>query len=191
MATGDPIMDVFLREQLRDLRALRSKAPRMEVMPGRGDAPRQYHLLFHAKGLVQGDGDRIEEAAGARFSIRLPDDYLREDIDLEHIPVLRYFGPHPRPWHPNIQLASPHIVCVHLVPGTPLTTLVRAAYEIWTWQLVRTWDNGLNAEASRYARTHLSRFPIDPRPLTEAGRPRLCTRPLRKETPPQANEEQP
>jgi len=138
----------------------------MELAAVHGDPPQRYVVTFRAKGLVQ-SVTGVQEADVARFGIWLPDEYLKDDVDLAHMPIITYLGPHPQPWHPNMLPVVPYIVCVHMVPGTPLVTLLRGAYELWTYQLVSTSDNGLNPRAASWARSQPpERFPVDPRPLT-------------------------
>jgi hypothetical protein len=44
--------------------------------------------------------------------------------------------------------------------------ILYACYEIWTWNLYATGDEGLNHAASQWSRQqNRSRFPIDRRPL--------------------------
>ena len=138
----------------------------MELAAADGVAPQRYVATFHAKGLVQSPSG-IHEADVARFGIWLPDDYLRDDIDLAKFPIATYLGPHPQPFHPQILPFPPFAVCIHMAPGTPLVALIRAAYEVWSFQLVGTADNGFNPRAASWARSQPpERFPVDARPLT-------------------------
>ena len=166
MQTDDPVLDAFLSQQLDEARELERKSTVMELAIVDGTPPQRYVATFHAQGLVRNAGG-VEEANVARFGIWLPDDYLKDDIDLAHMPIATYLGPHPNPFHPQILPFPPFAVCIHMVPGTPLTALIRAVYEVWTYQLVSTWDNGLNPKAASYSRAQPpERFPIDSRPLT-------------------------
>ena len=166
MQRDDPVLQAFLGQQLEGARQLERMSTVMQLAIFDGDPPQRYVATFHAKGLVQ-NRDGVQESDLASFGIWLPDDYLRDDIDLAHMPILTYLGPHPRPWHPNILPFPPYVVCVHVAPGTPLPALLRAAYEIHTYQLVSVGDNGLNPEASAWVRSQpAGRFPVDPRPLT-------------------------
>ena len=78
--------------------------------------------------------------------------------------VLAYLGPVANPFHPNLR--SP-FVCFEVRPATSLTDLIFSLFELVTWSLVSTHDEGLNHEASQWHRNHKDsrRFPIDCRPL--------------------------
>ena len=166
MHPDDPVLEAFLAQQSDDAQELEQKSTVMELAVVDGDPPQRYVATFHARGLVQSPGGP-QEADVARFGIWLPDDYLMDDVDLAQMPIVTYLGPHPRPWHPNMLPFPPFIVCMHMVSGTPLVALLRGAYELWTYQLVSTSDNGLNPSAASWARSQPpERFPVDPRPLT-------------------------
>ncbi len=165
MHPDDPVLAAFLSRQYEEARALERQSTVMELAALNGSPPRRYVATFHARGLVQGDGD-VQQADVARFGVWIPEGYLKDDIDLGTMPIVTYLGPHPRPFHPQILPFPPFAVCIHMTPGTPLTALLRAAYEVWCYQLVNTSDNGLNPRAASWARAHAGRFPVDPRPLT-------------------------
>jgi len=183
MHPEDPVLDAFLAEQYREARELERRSTVMQLAAVEGEPPQKYVLTFHATGLVETDG-QVKRTDVARFGIWLPDEYLKDDVDLAHMPIVTYLGPHPRPWHPNVLPFRPYVACVHMVPGTPLVALLRGAYELWTYQLVQTWDNGLNPRAASWARSQPSdRFPIDPRPLTgRRGKVRVRAKPGRVST---------
>ena len=85
-------------------------------------------------------------------------------IDRAELTTLPHdLGPHPDPWHPNIR---PPFVCAHIEPGSSLVDILYACFEIWTWNLFATGDEGLNHAASQWSRKQeRSRFPVDRRPL--------------------------
>jgi len=59
---------------------------------------------------------------------------------------------------------------VKLRPGLGLVDLLIVAYELFTWRLYYVGDNGLDPEASAWARRQApNRFPADPRPLRRGG----------------------
>lgn len=156
----DKILSSFLKHQFVEGMALARASDILRLTPVHGDPPTHYIASFAATGLVQDPQGEIVEAPGADFGIALSADYLRQ---AQPGLVVTYLGPHPRPWHPNIR---PPYICVHLLPGTPLVDLLYACFELWTWTLYSTRDEGLNHEAAQWARNQPSgRFPIDRRPL--------------------------
>jgi hypothetical protein len=179
MTSHDPVLDAFLAQQFEEVRELERRSPVLEVMTMDGEPHQLYVATFHARGLVQHAGV-VEEAHEARFGFNLMDQYLADDVDLSRLPIVTYLGPHPAPWHPNILPFPPFAVCLHIAPGTPLAALLRGAYELWTYQLFSTWDNGLNPRAASWARSQpAARFPVDSGPLTGrrlSGRARLRKR---------------
>jgi hypothetical protein len=157
---SDAVLKRFLDAQFAEGKALAAQSDILELQPVEGMPPRRFVAVFHAKGLAQTATDEIQVVTDCLVGIWFPDDYL---IDVHPARVLTYLGPHPRPWHPNLRV--PHI-CAHIRPGTPLVQLLHTVYEIWTWQLYSTSDEGLNHAASQWARHQdLRRFPVDRRPL--------------------------
>jgi len=156
----DKVLESFLRRQHDDAREF-AAASDIVTIEALGAMPSQHYVVtFRAKGLIRSTAGDIVAATGAAFGIHLPDEYLRH---VDPLRIVTYLGPHRTPWHPNIRAP---VVCVRPVPGTPLVDLLYACYELWTWQLYYTGDNGLNPDASRWARHEdPSRFPIDGRPL--------------------------
>jgi hypothetical protein len=158
---GDKVLDAFLKRQYEEGNALDADSDILDLRPLDGPAPRRYVAIFNAKGLIKSGSD-IVEADRFAVGIRFPTDYLRH-VDVGQ--VLTYLGPHPEPWHPNIHSRA-GVICVHIQPGTGLVELLYNCYEMWTWNLYATGDEGLNHAASQWARSQdPSRFPIDTRPL--------------------------
>jgi len=125
-----------------------------------GPPPRRYIASFHARGLVQSGDGRILQADRCDVGITFPDDWLRRALAIE---VLTYLGPHPCPWHPNFRRNA---ICVHLTPGMGLVDLCYVVFELWTYNLFYTGDEGLNHAASQWVRRQdPSTFPTDRRPL--------------------------
>jgi hypothetical protein len=125
-----------------------------------GPVTDRYIAEFSCRGLVQNEADQIVEFNKFAVGIWFPEDYLRR-VDLSL--VLSYLGPALRPWHPNIR---PPYLCLHITPGTPLVDILYSCYELFTWRLLNTGDEGLNHAASQWARNQdPSWFPIDRRPL--------------------------
>jgi hypothetical protein len=156
------IREAFLRRQLEEGMTLASCSDVLDLTPlPDAEVPFRYIAHFEGrKGLVQDERGQIVEFEKFMVGIWFPEDYLRH----VNIPqVLTYLGPHPQPWHPNIR---PPFLCAHIEPGAALVDILYACYEIWTWNLFATGDEGLNHAASQWSRKQdRSRFPIDRRPL--------------------------
>jgi hypothetical protein len=156
----DVVFQSFLRKQAAEAQRLEADSDILSVVPLDGPFPQHYIARFCAKGLIRSATGEIIETTGFDVGIFLPDDYLRQ---VQAAQVLTYLGPHHEPWHPNIR---PPFICIHLVPGMALTDLLRACYDLWTWNLYSTRDEGVNHAAAQWARHELpERFPIDRRPL--------------------------
>ena len=157
----DSIYEAFLRRQFEDGMALAESSDALDLTTLDGDPPCRYIANFDGgKGLVRDPRGQIVEFEKFTVGIWFPEDYLRR-VSIPQ--VLTYLGPHREPWHPNIR---PPFLCAHIEPGTTLVDLLYACYEIWTWNLFATGDEGLNHAASQWSRKQdRSRFPIDRRPL--------------------------
>ena len=159
---SDAIYNAFLAKQLEEGMRLAkySDVLRLTPLPGE-EIPCRYIAHFQGRrGLVRDQSGEIVEFDKFAVSIWFPSDYLRR----VNIPqVLTYLGPHPEPWAPNIR---PPFICAHIEPGTSLVDILYVCYEIWTWNLFATGDEGLNHAASQWSRKQdRARFPIDRRPL--------------------------
>jgi hypothetical protein len=158
----DKIREAFLRRQFEEGMELVGNSDVLDLTPlTDGDKPCRYIAHFEGlRGLVRNDQGQIVMHDKFMVGIWFPEDYLRR-VDIPQ--VLTYLGPHPDPWHPNIR---PPFVCAHITPGTGLVDILYTCYEIWTWNLYATGDEGLNHAASQWSRKQeRSRFPIDRRPL--------------------------
>lgn len=158
---SDMIYDRFLSRQLEEGTALAEDSDILELLPVEGSPPRRYLACFHAKGLVKNSQGQVVVANGCLFGISFPGDYLRT---ASVVRVLTYLGP-PGVWHPNV---LPPVICVHIRPGMTLVELLHALYELWTYQLCSTRDEGINHETSQWLRNDDAkrfRFPLDKRPL--------------------------
>ena len=155
----DRILEAFLKRQHEEGMALARASDLLELEPL--DKPAQHYIArFHARGLMQNDRGEVIETDRFDVGISMPDDYLRR---VDGYQILTYLGPALRPWHPNIM--GPFI-CVHLTPGMALVDLLHTLYDLWRWSLYYTGDEGLNHDASQWARRQQpGRFPIDRRPL--------------------------
>jgi hypothetical protein len=159
--SGDAVYDGFLRRQWEEGSALARQCNILELSRLPGDPASQFIAQFEdCKGLVEDDGGRIVEFDRFVVGICFPPDYLRR----ADVPgLITYLGPHPAPFHPNIRAP---FICAHLRTGTGLVDILYACYELWTWHLYATGDEGLNHAASQWSRQQQRRrFPIDPRPL--------------------------
>lgn len=173
----DTIFQEFLHRQYLEGMALMADSDILSLHPVSGRDSDRYVAEYHCRGLVQNpDGEIVEHNCFA-VGIWFPEDYLRR-VDLSL--VVTYLGPSPRPWHPNIR--PPHI-CLHITPGTPLVHILHGCFELFTWCLKNTGDEGLNHAAAQWARTQdPSWFPIDRRPLRRR-KLRLAISPITSEGP--------
>jgi hypothetical protein len=157
---NDPVFECFLERQFQEGMALAASSDILNLMPIPVSPHWQYIAEYHCKGLIQNRAGEIVEHSLFVMAISFPDDYLRR-VDVST--VLTYLGPEPVVWQPNIR--GP-LVCLHIRPATPLVDLLYSCYELFTWNLRNTSDDGLNRAASQWARHQdPARFPIDRRPL--------------------------
>lgn len=173
---ADRIFEEFLERQYHEGVALSAESDILRLLPMNGQRSDRYIAEFHCRGLVQNDAGEVTEFNRFAVGIWFPEDYLRRvDVSI----VVTYLGPSLRPWHPNIR---PPFICLHITPGTPLVDILYGCYELFTWRLKNTSDEGLNHTASQWARHQdPSWFPIDRRPLRR--------RKLKLEVSPVASEE--
>lgn len=156
----DPIMIDFLGVQQEQGLALAADSDILRLLPLTGPASDRYLADFRCRGLVQNDAGHIVEHDQFVVGIWFPEDYLRRS---DMTCIVTYLGPAPRPWHPNIR--APY-VCLAIRPGTSLVDILYGCYELFTWHLYYTGDEGLNHDAAQWARSQdPSWFPIDRRPL--------------------------
>ena len=158
---NDPILRSFFERQNQEGMALAACSDILRLMPAPTSPPQQYLAEFRCKGLIQNRTGEIVEHNLFAVAITLPDDYLRR---VQRELVVTYLGPEPVVWHPNIQ--GPYVCLVDIRPGTSLVDILYACFELFTWNLKNTSDEGLNHAASEWARHQdPSRFPVDRRPL--------------------------
>jgi len=156
---GDKIYNTFLKRQLEDGMRLASESDILELVPAPGDPPDRYAAVFHCKGLVKDRDGTIREADTFAAQIWFPPEYLRH---AEPAQIITWLGP-VNVFHPNVR---PPFVCAgRLPPATRLVDLLDQLHQIITYNKAHMADNGLNAEASAWARRNADRFPIDSRPL--------------------------
>ena len=174
---SDQIFEAFLKRQFEEGMALAGCSDVLDLTPLDGSPPFRYIAHFEGgRGLVRDSRRQIVEYDKFMVGIWFPEDYLRR----VNIPeVLTYLGPHREPWHPNMR---PPYICAHIEPATPLVDILYTCWEIWTWNLFATGDEGLNHAASQWSRRQdRSRFPIDRRPLKRRSGPAAPSTPGRRE----------
>lgn len=155
--SSDPVFDKFIQRQHEEGMNVANSSDLFTLVPLFG---RRFVGEFRCKGLAREQGRVVEQDFWA-IGVRFPEDYLRRPVDVAE--VLTYLGPAREPWHPNIR---PPFICMHLAPGAPLVEIIYGLFDLLTWQLVSTSDEGLNHEAAQWCRHQdPSRFPIDKRPL--------------------------
>jgi hypothetical protein len=158
---NDRIMTSFLRRQYAEGTALAAQSGLLTLAPLAGDPPYRYGAEFYCQGLMKDDRGAVVEHDHWAICITFPPNYLRERVHVAE--VLSYAGPVAEPFHPNI---SPPFVCMEVTPGMSLVEILYGLHDLLTWNLYATHDEGLNHEASQWARQQgAGRFPIDRRPL--------------------------
>jgi len=156
----DRIFAEFLGRQYQEGMALAAESDILKLVPQNGHLSDRYIAEFFCRGLVQNDAGEVVEFNRFAIGVWFPEDYLRR---VDESLIVTYFGPAPRPWHPNIRAP---FICTHIAPGTPLVDILYNCYELFTWRLKYTGDEGLNHAAAQWARHQdPSWFPIDRRPL--------------------------
>lgn len=163
----DPILKAFLATQFEAGMALASQSDLLNLIPFGRLPPSRYVAEFRCRGLAREEGTIIEHDFWA-VGITFPPNYLRQVVDVAA--MLTYLGPHPAPWSPNIQMAAPPaLICMHIGNNAGLVEILNGLYDLISWNLFSTSDEGLNHEASQWCRNELTRrpdrFPIDRRPL--------------------------
>jgi len=154
----DMIMKGFLREQFAEAKELLAHSDLVEIHATMGEPPTRYLLSYHCKCLVRMQDGEIREADHALVGITFPPDFLLRVDPLRIVTWIEPLNVH----HPNI---NPPVLCVgHLVPGTPLTSVIHQVYDVITYQKWASHD-ALNPDAAAWARQHQDSFPIDRRPL--------------------------
>jgi hypothetical protein len=157
----DRILTSFLKRQLVEGTELAAQSGLLALVPLAGDPPFRYGAEFRCKGLMKDAGGAVVEHDAWAISVTFPPSYLRGQVHVAE--VLSYAGPVAEPFHPNIR---PPFVCMEITPGMGLVEILYGLYDLLTWNLYATHDEGLNHEASQWARQQpLGRFPIDRRPL--------------------------
>ncbi|HUW58244.1 MAG TPA: hypothetical protein VMZ92_16525 [Planctomycetota bacterium] len=156
----DRVLGLFLKSQYDSAMKLAAESDILTLHPLDGPPPQHYIASFRARGLAQDRDGNIVPSDRCDVGIWLSRKYLSEPAAGE---VLTYLGPHPNPWHPNFRRGA---ICVHLTPGMALVDILYTLFEMWTYKLYYTGDEGLNHAASQWMRREdRSMFPTDARPL--------------------------
>jgi hypothetical protein len=159
---SDPIFTAWLEGQYAQARALAAESDRFTPHALDGSPPQRYVLTFRCNGLVRGDDGVVRDADRFAVGVWFPDDYARV---AQSFSILTWLGP-AHAFHPNISYRAPFVCVGVIAPGTPLVDLIYRAYEVITFQRLTVDErNALNPDACAWARRHLDRIPIDPRPL--------------------------
>jgi len=163
---SDPIYNAFLARQLEEGQRLAASSDLFSLItpePVSGQSAAHFLLEFRCKGLARQAG-RVVENSLWHIGVFFPENYLRTAVKVWE--VLSYWGPAPEPWHPNIGIGAPSLICMHLTPGASLVEITLGLYDLLTWNLFATGDEGLNHAAAQWSRHQdPKRFPVDRRPL--------------------------
>jgi ubiquitin-protein ligase len=161
----DAILQSFLQRQLEEGLALAAASDLLRVRPMAGIPPFQYFAQFACKGLARSRSGDILEHDQWDIAIQFPPEYLRSPTHPSQL--LAFLGGGERadllPWHPNIRDC---FICMEVTPGMTLAEILYGLFDLLTWRLYSTRDEGLNHAAAQWARNQPpERFPIDRRPL--------------------------
>ena len=160
---SDAILNTFLEDQVAAGQSLAAQSDLVRfhpLPPLRPGPPDHFVLEYSCKGLVCDAQGQPREHDRFDVGVWYPPDFLKR---AEAPQVLTFLGPRDA-FHPN--LLAPFI-CLHIRPGTEITSLMYALFELFTYQK-RTTAHGLNETACQWARRNKARLPIDPRPLKRA-----------------------
>ena len=162
--SSDLVFSAFLQRQQREALELAGASDLLTVVPAPG-LPQLTFAEFRCLGLAQNAAGGIVQYDRWGLEVRFPDDYLRSRPHAGQ--VLRFLGaggaPGLRAWHPNLR--EP-FVCLELRPAMSLVEILESCFDLLTWRLFGTQDEGLNHAAAQWARAQAPvRFPVDPRPL--------------------------
>ena len=129
-----------------------------------GLPPRIFLIGMHCAQMVHTSGE-VERVDGrAVISVQIPTDYLRRPFPYPG-QVLSLAEPL-NCWHPNVR--GPAICAGPIAPGTSIVELVMRCYELLTFNnFTPREDDCLNLMACRWARAHMSDFPLESRPLRD------------------------
>src|SRR5579863_4179453 len=151
----DSVFQCFLEKQLAEGQALAASSSLLHLQPLAGSPPFQYIAQFGCKGLARNSAGEVLEHDLWILGIQFPPEYLRSRIHPSQI--LMFLGTGERSgltaWHPNIRDC---FICLEITPGMPLTEILFGLFDLLTWRLYSTKDEGLNQAASQFARGQAS-----------------------------------
>jgi hypothetical protein len=161
----DHVFDAFCRAAAREAETLAAQSDVLAIVPLPPMPPSRFLLRFAIPYLRRRPDSTIEPAPGPILAgIRFPADYL--------------LGTDPHLWMRVVSIETPALIhpnvregvaCLgaQFAPGTPFRVLVRAVYDLLTYQLMTLDEqNALDPEACRALRaapdlfTHLSAPPL-------------------------------
>jgi hypothetical protein len=166
----DNILVSFLQRQCEQARALSAASDLVRAYPMPGRPPFQYRVRFACRGLACDRQGAIVEHDQWEVGVQFPPNYLRGPVHPSQVLAFLGAGSRPdlAPWHPNIKDC---FICLEVTPGMELTEILYGLFDLLTWRLYSTRDEGLNHAAAQFARNQpQGRFPIDPRPLKRRAR---------------------
>ncbi len=155
---SDLVRTSFLLAQEREGLRLAEESDILSLEPLASPPHERYVLRFAAQSVLA-DRDGPREGSGVFVvGVWFPGDYLQRVA----IPqVLTWLGPREL-FHPNVN--GPFLCLGPFRPGTPLVEICYRVYSVISYQNYGL-ANPLNPTAAAWARRHLDRFPVDPRPL--------------------------
>ena len=169
--TYDEILRDFLAHQQEEGLRLAQESSLLDLLPLGGSPAQRYIARYSCRGLIRTAAGEIREADRFEVGIFFPREYLRQA------------GPHVLTWlspreifHPNVSDRAP-VACIGAIhPATPLVQLLIRVWEVITYRKKTTNElDALNPVACQWARNHMDRFPVDPRPLKHQA-PRIEAR---------------
>ncbi len=147
-----------LQADHRQVMAEYENHPRIRVMATHGNPPEKYVLEYRVVGLVPHGEDSFQKGDTHQAELFLPLDYPRRP------PFCRMLTP---VFHPNI---DPQKICIgdHWSAGQRLSDLIRRIGEMITYQSYNP-KSPLNAEAAKWAESHLASLPLESIDLSASG----------------------
>lgn len=152
----DVILHDFLEHQTREGLELASQTDLIDVEPLDGPPTQRYDVIMRCRGLTR-VSDRIVECDFWTAHIVFADNHLRRIDPVRLITLL------PSPHHPNC-FASRVCLGTGTYAGKPLVEIIYDLFALITFQRFAAHD-GIDPAVCAWARSNVSRFPIDPRPL--------------------------
>jgi hypothetical protein len=168
----DNIYTDFVERQGAELTQLCDSSSRLAcrlIQPDTSMPANIFMVKIQCANLIKVDDQVRRSEEACLLAIQLPSDYVRRAYPNPG-QILSLVAPR-QCWHPNV--LWPHICAGPIAPGTPVVELVLRGYEILTYNKFTPIEHDcLNPPACRWARSHMSEFPLERRPLRDAGQPR-------------------